>query len=204
VDDAGQIDRARFREHVSRGDLPRIEEAVGALIADQRAYSLQYELVLPGGCRTIQEQGEVLFDESGRLVSVMGTVLDITERVGAQEQIQRLSYFDVVTGQLNRAGFVEEVEAAVERAEALGTSAAAIFLNLDRFKRVNDSLGHSEGDALLKRVGLRLVRRLDAALDIRRRQGVVGDPVLARFGGDVFTVLLPDLEDTDAIEHVAE
>jgi len=204
-EDADFACRGTFRRYLSNSDRPRLDQAINLLITEQEPYSLQYNLSLSTGCeRTVQEQGEILFDEAGRAVGVMGTVLDITDRANAEEQIQRLAYFDGVTGLRNRTGFVESVEEAVERSRGLGTQLSVIFLGLDRFKRVNDSLGHSSGDELLKRVARRLDRSLEAATDIRRRQGAMGDCTLARFGGDVFTIAIPDLEDPAAVEHVVE
>jgi diguanylate cyclase (GGDEF)-like protein len=97
----------------------------------------------------------------------------------ASEQIEHLAYHDTLTGLPNRSLFLDHVRVALVRAERDGESAALLFLDLDRFKSVNDSLGHSSGDEVLKVVA----ERLRGAL----RQG----DVVARLSGDEFTVLLP-------------
>ncbi len=109
-------------------------------------------------------------------------------RVQAEGELREQARTDPLTGLLNRAGLAGELRAAVDDAAAGGSPLAVVLLDLDRFKEVNDTLGHAVGDALLCAVAERLTGQL-------RR-----DDVLARLGGDEFVVLLRDA-DPDAVEH---
>jgi diguanylate cyclase (GGDEF)-like protein len=123
-----------------------------------------------------------------RFLGSYGVARDITERKRAEERISFQAYHDLLTQLPNRALFKDRLSVALSQAQRSGRLVAVLFIDLDRFKLVNDSLGHAEGDELLKGVAVRLqscVRRSDT---------------LARLGGDEFTILLPDLSDAqDAV-----
>ena len=106
---------------------------------------------------------------------------DVSEREHAAQQIQHLAYHDTLTGLPNRALLTDRVSRALARARRTGQIGALLFLDLDKFKRINDSLGHSVGDALLKELADRLRRAL-------REEDTV-----ARLGGDEFVVMLEGL-----------
>ena len=134
---------------------------------------------------------KALTDAEGRVVGLAGTMQDISERKLAEEQLQKLAYYDPLTGLANRALFQSELDHVIARARQMGTAGALLLLDLDRFKEVNDSLGHAAGDELLVRVG-RLITR------------VVGkSEFLARLGGDEFAIILPECGDQASIERVA-
>ncbi|HUZ83594.1 MAG TPA: diguanylate cyclase, partial [Gaiellales bacterium] len=120
-------------------------------------------------------------DEVGRLVSWVATHRDVSDRLEAERQISHLAYHDAMTGLPNRVMFQEHLDLAIARARRSGLSAAVMFLDLDDFKLVNDSLGHAAGDRLLIEVGKRL-RTITRDTDL-----------VARQGGDEFLVLVPDL-----------
>jgi len=124
---------------------------------------------------------------NGRPASV-GTVVDVSDRKMAEQKIRELADFDVLTGLPNRRLLRDRVTQLLATAERQETPLAVMFLDLDHFKRVNDSLGHSVGDELLCAVAQRLgtaVRRVDT---------------LARLGGDEFIVALPGTHATDAAD----
>ena len=123
-----------------------------------------------------------LRDDDGRLTGVLSSGIDVTERRRAEEQIAHLAFHDPLTGLPNRTLLGEHLELALARAQREHRSVAVLFLDLDDFKVVNDSLGHGAGDELLKLVAERLSRRRRAA------------DLLARQGGDEFLLLLADLE----------
>jgi predicted signal transduction protein with EAL and GGDEF domain len=126
----------------------------------------------------------------------------VVERIRAQEQIAHQATHDALTGLANRVLFRDRLELALERAERRGSLAALLFLDLDRFKDVNDTLGHHAGDELLRSVADRLQAALRAG-DMLARFGD-GEFTLARFGGDEFVVLCEDLASEDAAVRIAQ
>ncbi|GGY12025.1 sensor domain-containing protein [Paludibacterium paludis] len=132
-----------------------------------------------------------LVDSDGRTLGVISLVLDITERRLAEQQIRYLAHYDPLTGLPNRALLTDRAVQALNAAQSEDRPLALMFLDIDHFKNVNDTLGHSIGDALLAK----LARRFGTAL---RRTDTV-----SRLGGDEFIFLLPDC-DADGAAHVAQ
>lgn len=125
-------------------------------------------------------------DARGRIRYFDGVVSDITERKQAEEQVHRLAHYDALTGLPNRRLFGDLVEQALNRARRAGRPVAFMFMDLDRFKMINDSLGHSIGDHLLTAVAERLsakTRNYD---------------IISRQGGDEFSLVLPDADAGEA------
>jgi diguanylate cyclase (GGDEF)-like protein len=131
---------------------------------------------------------------------VLGLVRDISERKRTEEQIRRLAYFDSLTGIPNRQAFLETLERELLRSKLGNKKFAVLFMDLDAFKRINDTLGHNVGDDLLKIVSERL-RETIRPSDLVSR----GDQShnLARLGGDEFTILIPDLDKVENALNVA-
>src|SRR6266567_4704493 len=113
-----------------------------------------------GELRHVHVLGEALLGASGRTVGVAGTLQDATERTRAIQQIHRLAYFDVLTELPNRSRFHEKLAETLETARRNGKAFAIMFLDLDQFKRINDTLGHAVGDDLLRIIAQRLTRGL--------------------------------------------
>ncbi len=128
-------------------------------------------------------------DRGQDLVFTVG--LDVTERRQAEQQVHHLAYHDTLTGLPNRALFLDRLHMAIARAHRHGEHLAVFFVDLDHFKVINDSLGHSVGDLLLQEVGSRLRRAL-------REEDTV-----ARLGGDEFTLIVPGLVDAAALSALA-
>ncbi len=120
----------------------------------------------------------------------------------SMKRIHRLAYVDMVTELPNRERFRKEVERVTRRAEDEGTAGAVLFLDLDRFKRVNDSLGLGEGDRLLEAVARRL-RETARGWDLSQGDDGAEPSLVARLGGDEFTLLLPELRDPADAARVA-
>jgi diguanylate cyclase (GGDEF)-like protein/PAS domain S-box-containing protein len=117
---------------------------------------------------------------------------DITERKAAEAEIRRLAYHDPLTGLPNRSLFRDRLEHAIRQAQRNGRQVGVLFMDLDRFKEINDSLGHAIGDQLLKAVAGRLQQR------------VRGSDTVARMGGDEFTVLVEDVQRLEQLDQLAQ
>ncbi|MFA6971591.1 MAG: EAL domain-containing protein [Gallionella sp.] len=134
----------------------------------------------------------VLRDEQSRITHYVAVFLDITERKKEEERIRYLANYDVLTGLPNRYLLSDRIEQALSSAQRNQAKVAVMFIDLDRFKNINDSLGHDIGDSLLKLVA----RRLKACL---RRTDTI-----ARQGGDEFVAVLTELGSFDEVIFVAE
>ncbi len=131
---------------------------------------------------------------------------DITERKEAEKKITQLAMFDSLTGLPNRQSFLNRVERETRRAERNGTSFAVLFMDLDGFKNINDTLGHEAGDMALQWAADRLregVRPTDLVARQDQNSGVVNDIEIARLGGDEFTALIVDITRAEDAHIVA-
>ncbi len=196
-------------------DRPRVEAIVRDALARGGQVQFECRIVRPSAqVRIVHIEAEVDRDESGRAVSMHGVLQDITERKHAEDQIRQLANYDSLTALPNRRFFRDQFAASLERARLQGTQVAVLFIDVDRFKQINDTLGHQVGDQLLREVAKRLhmaVREtdtvarasLDAAGVAAAFRGQAGTSV-ARLGGDEFTILLTDLVDGDMVARVAQ
>jgi diguanylate cyclase (GGDEF)-like protein/PAS domain S-box-containing protein len=156
-------------------------------------YERPYEseiLAKDGSVIPVEFEGRVM-PMDGKLYR-LSVVRDIRRRKASQARIDFLAHHDLLTGLPNRALLLERLEFILATARRRGTRAAVLFIDLDNFKVVNDSLGHAAGDALLKVVAGRLPGLLR------------GVDVVSRHGGDEFLVVLPDVEDEQGPVPVAE
>ena len=153
-----------------------------------------YELELVGrkGRKIWVEVNEAPVVRDGQTIAMVGALIDITKRHSIEQQLKHQAYHDSLTNLPNRTLFMDRLEHTLARSYRQRTDIAVLFLDLDRFKIVNDSLGHDVGDQLLQSVTQRLCRCLRP-----------GDTV-ARLGGDEFTILMEDVEDVKDVIYVAE
>lgn len=134
----------------------------------------------------------------------LGNLRDLTERRQAEHRQMRLANFDSLTGLPNRSLFRDRLEHAMIRARQSGRQMALMFLDLDRFKQVNDSLGHEAGDTLLKHVARSLSNCLRKGDPVWLRHDIDdGDITIARLGGDEFTVLVEGIGAIEQAEAIA-
>ena len=131
-------------------------------------------------------------------------VLRLRNTLVAKRYLDQQTYYDRVTGLANRRLFLDRLNRVVKASERNSTVSAVMLINVDRFKKFNDSLGHSVGDELLHAIGRRLdglVRSSDVVC--HPDQGASGG-LIARIGGDEFSVLLSDVKDAEIVEHIAD
>ena len=197
----GALEDDQFLTTVHEEDIERVRMACERAIENGDDFAIEHRVVARGGAlRHVHQQVEVLEqDEQGRAVRLAGAVHDITRRKDAEEQVRRLAYFDTLTGLPNRLLFTEQLIKAVAQAERNGEQLAIMFIDLDDFKRVNDTLGHGAGDDLLKQIGARLsssIRGLDLLTRSGQDNNLGGSSnTLARLGGDEFIVLLNNVQE---------
>jgi diguanylate cyclase (GGDEF)-like protein/PAS domain S-box-containing protein len=172
-----------WRHHVHPEDIDRAWDEYRHAYNGHEPLNHEYRMVHEDGTvRWVLEQAYPIDDEHGDPWLIQGVIFDITERKRAEEQVAFLAYHDKLTGLPNRALFEEMLEAAIARARRHDLGVGVLYLDLDNFKLVNDSLGHHAGDELLKQLAERL-RGCTRETDL-----------VARQGGDEFLLLLADLE----------
>lgn len=180
-------------ELIHPADLVPVQQAWNRLVSDQESIALELRLATrEGGHTWIHLQAGALHDRSGELLGYLGAISDISELKAAQLQMENLAFYDPLTGLANRRLFKNRLEKAVKSVIRSGSSMALMFLDMDQFKRINDTLGHDAGDILLKE----MAHRLNAT--------VRENDTVSRIGGDEFTILLTDVHQTADVLIVAE
>lgn len=170
-----------------------------------KSRAISYRLVdTVGGGRYVQQQAEAVLDTSGCPTHLYGTLQDITELHQTEERIWQLAFTDSLTRLPNRELFKDRLDTALKRVQRHGRQLALLFLDLDNFKRINDTLGHNVGDLLLQAMADRLELSVRASDSVSRSDAEVQDESIARLGGDEFTVLLPEIQRSEDAAIVAE
>ena len=174
-------------------DLPAFKKVMFAAAKGGQPFNVVYRIISSTeGEIVVNSQGEVECAEDGRALLVSGTTLDITARIRAESEIQQLINYDTLTGLPNRSLLHDRIKLAIAQASRDRELVGVLFLDLDRFKSINDTLGHRVGDRLLKTVAKRLaacVRESDT---------------LARLGGDEFVAILVGVHAAEGITTVAK
>lgn len=193
-----------FLNSVHPLDREFVSTAIEEALYERKQYNIDHRILLPDGVeRIVHAEAEVSRNVDGRPVWMAGIIQDITERKRAEEQIYNLAYFDSLTGLPNRLLFKEHLGHALAHAIRTNKVAAILFLDLDRFKQINDTLGHSIGDKLLQRVAECLVICVRKCDTIGREGGEDLVSSVSRLGGDEFTVLLTDIDTVQDAARVA-
>jgi diguanylate cyclase (GGDEF)-like protein/PAS domain S-box-containing protein len=174
-------------------DVPLVEPVIREMLSGTRNAStgINRNKRKDGSVIWCEWHNSVLRDDHGNVLSILSFAQDVSDRVDAQERLETMATHDALTGLPNRILLHRKLTDVLARARQRQKQVAVLFIDLDRFKNVNDSLGHRIGDELLKLISRRLV------LALRK-----GD-FLARLGGDEFTVLLENLAEPDGARQVA-
>jgi diguanylate cyclase (GGDEF)-like protein len=180
---------------LAKDKLAEGREVVTVLTASFEARRAFRDITIPvdvgGETRWWALSGTPKFDAAANFTGYRGVGRDVTEARRSHDRIAQLARFDPLTGLANRALFREALEDALARASRTAKSCALLFIDLDRFKSVNDTLGHAAGDRLLRETAGRL------------RDAIGGGATIARLGGDEFAVMLPEASARRAA-HVAQ
>ena len=153
---------------------------------------IEHRVNVSEGIKWARQKLEVMFDAAGNPLAAIGTVQEITQSKMSEERIQFLAFHDTLTKLPNRRLAKDHMDLAMAYADRLSAKAAVLFIDLDKFKSINDSLGHLAGDELLKGVANRL------------RECVRETETICRLGGDEFLIILNSMPDTGAISKVAD
>jgi len=163
------------------------------LLTEQKPFRdvVMRRIPLDGPATYVRVSGTPIRARDGSLAGYRGVGRDITQQRGAEERIRYLATHDELTGLPNRVWFGELLQLAIQTAQRHGRKFAVLFIDLDQFKSINDTLGHAVGDQLLEAIALRL------------KSCLRGADVVARLGGDEFVVLLQDLHRSEDVAAVA-
>jgi diguanylate cyclase (GGDEF)-like protein/PAS domain S-box-containing protein len=184
-------------------DRAALKKSSATAIAERSGFSLEHRVLTGSGSeRIVHSQARVRLGEHDECVALEGFSQDITERRRTEEQVRILEFRDSLTGLANRAAFRLHLDNAIHRAARSRTLLGVLYLDVDQFKRVNDTFGHSAGDRLLCTVAEQLTTcirdtdMLHTSLD--------PDTMIARLGGDEFTIVLDNLSDPRDASRVAQ
>jgi len=197
-----EISFEQFFATVPAVERDEIKNRIERAILEHRSFRVPYQISHPDGSQHyVLNQGEVLFDDQKVAVIMLGAVQDITMQKLAEEEIKRLAFYDGLTGLSNRLFFMNQLEQEIVSARRRSTIFALLYLDLDQFKRVNDTFGHFVGDLLLKKIAVALQHCIRATDIASRFEGNDLEKLIARLGGDEFTIILTGVS---KVEHVAK
>ncbi len=170
-------------EHIHPDDRDaRLNAWARACTYPNHEYEAEFRIIRPDGeIRFIHSRADVIYDDQARPIRAVGTIQDITEIKLAKAEIERLAYYDELTGLPNRSLLRNRLAQAIAQAVTSSKHVALLFVDIDHFKTLNDCHGHETGDRLLKLAAARIQQCLPKAA------------LLARPGGDEFGIILPDL-----------
>lgn len=176
-------DRLHWHELIALPSREEMAEHLAACLRDRRPIDREYRIVRPcdGRERWVREIAEVHDAPGGGGALLVGTVQDITQHKEAEQRINNLAFFDQLTGVPNRTLLVDRLRQAVSSSGRTALFGALLFIDLDNFKTLNDTLGHDMGDLLLKLVAQRL------------QDCIRADDTVARLGGDEFILMVSGL-----------
>ncbi len=170
------------RAHLHPDDAAEVLGAITQAVTDRTTYNVEYRVRgADGVTRWASERGRASYDSSGTPLWIDGVILDVTDRKIAELAIRDLAFYDPLTGLPNRRLLMDRLQQQLSVSARSGLYGALLFADLDKFKTINDTLGHQIGDQLLTEVAHRL------------RATVREGDTVARLGGDEFVVMLEDL-----------
>lgn len=183
-----------WRDFIHEDDVEKFLRTFNSYLADpqKRYLNIEYRTrVRDGKSKWIRTRGKAIRDDEGRAVRLAGSNTDITEYKLYEEKIHQLAYYDSLTGLPNRMLLADRFTMAAANAQRKDRMVAIYFFDLDQFKSINDTLGHTYGDELLSMVGGHLKMHL--------RKG----DTIARLGGDEFIMMQANIKDIDEVRHMA-
>lgn len=184
---------ALWFEAIHPQDREKTDRIRSMLDSRHASCEAEYRIIRSDGqIRWMRSRCHLVMDAEGHPLRIDGVSTDITQRKATEQQVETLAYYDNVTGLANRSLLNDRLAQATHMAQRSQRKIALLFMDLDNFKNINDSLGHHIGDILLRAVAERL------------QQCVREEDTVARIGGDEFLVVLPDIAKAEQAAAVAE
>jgi diguanylate cyclase (GGDEF)-like protein/PAS domain S-box-containing protein len=188
-----ELEGHNFFQFIPRQERRKVQQHYASLIPENPVITYEHKVSAPDGTVRWQRWTDrALFDKRGRPLEYQSIGEDITERKQAEEQLAHMATHDPLTGLPNRILFNDRLTLALAHARRNQQTLAVMLLDLDHFKGVNDTLGHSVGDQLLQVIGYRLASLLRKS------------DTIARMGGDEFMMLLPETAQEEDVAKIAE
>lgn len=226
---ASLLNLEKFFQFIHPEDRSHLRRLIYNCLNESVGYDCEHRILDQNGNEYyVQHQGAAMHNEQGQVVNIVGTLRDITYSKVAERKIKDLAYYDPLTGLMNRQSFFTSINKLLSLSDKFQALSAVLFLDLDDFKRINDTLGHDKGDILLQQISERLkqsVRTADIpkSEDKDKRQiyhrelpNALCDEVLqlnsedkeqlslARLGGDEFTIFLFDIPNIEVAGKVCQ
>ncbi len=199
------VDFDDFFATVIASEQDRVKQKIIHAVKAKTNFTVNYQVMYSRGIQKhILNQGEVFFNANGVPEIMLGVVQDLSQLKQAEERIRFLAFYDGLTGLANRMLFMDRLDMQIKKATRCDQKFALFFLDLDQFKRINDTHGHHVGDLLLKAVAETLrtcIRKTDT---VARHDNDESGSMIARLGGDEFTVLLSDIKSPENSAMVAK
>jgi diguanylate cyclase (GGDEF)-like protein len=194
-----------FLQLVHENDRDRVAAWMAEAKDSAACRHVDYRILMPDASeRHIHQQIEAVSDTAAGTITLYATLQDVTDKRRSEQKIHELAYNDGLTSLPNREGFMECLHQALALARRHQRISAILFLDLDDFKRVNDTLGHSVGDLLLQAVAERLQASVRDCDEVVHWDADQAQRTVARLGGDEFIILLAEIDQGDAATKVAQ
>lgn len=194
-------------DYVHPDDQALINNSVTRLLQDGKEFKLEHRLIRKGGeILVVEQQAKPVINNKGEITQLHGIVHNITARKKAEQKIRQLAYFDPLTGLPNRQMFRSNIERLIYSARKERSKFALLFIDLDNFKDVNDTLGNSAGDCLLQQIAEYIhegIRSSDV-MGIIEKESKETETKISRLGGDEFTILIPQIKNIDDVSRIAQ
>ncbi len=190
----GQITYEEFLAPIVVKDQVSVKEKFDFAIKTKKHFSVNYRIILPNGMqRYILNRGEIFFNENGVAELMLGAIQDVTQLKQAEEEIRLLAFYDSLTGLANRMLFMDRLDNEITSAKRDKKCFALLYMDIDRFKQINDTFGHHIGDLLLKNVSEIFQKGLRSSDTASRTVNDDANFLIARLGGDEFIILLSNI-----------
>ena len=187
-----------FLQTIKDDEKELVTEKIHAAIQAKKSFSINYRINHPNGTEChILNHAEIIPNDLGEPEIMLGAVQDVTKLKKAEEEIRYLAFYDGLTGLANRMLFQDRLAQEILSAKRHNQCFALLYLDLDQFKRINDTFGHHIGDQLLKKVSDVLQNCVRSSDSTSRVQDLHQDKIIARLGGDEFTIIVSDIKEPE-------